>query len=50
MSDMVLAAVEREVARQEWNARLATRPRTDPGISAASLLEEERRFRDVEPE
>ena len=50
MSDMVLAAVEREVARQEWNVRLATRPRTDPGISAASLLEEERRFRDGEPE
>ena len=50
MSEVVLAALEREVARQEWNARLATRPRTDPGVSAASLLEEERRLRDVEPE
>ena len=50
ISDVVLAALEREVARQEWNARLATRPRTDPGVSAASLLEEERRLRDAEPE
>ena len=50
ISDVVLAALEREVARQEWNARLATRPRTDPGVSAASLIEEERRLRDAEPE
>lgn len=50
MSEVVLAALEREVARQEWNARLAMRARTDPGVSAASLLEEERRLRDAEPE
>ena len=46
LSDFVLEAVERELARNEWRDRLARRPRTDLGVSAASLLEEERQQRD----
>jgi plasmid stability protein len=42
LSDFALAALEREVNRCEWNERLAQRPLTDLGVSAASLLEEER--------
>ena len=48
ISDLVLAAVERELARQEWLDRLRTRPKTELGVSAASLIEEDRALRDQE--
>lgn len=46
LSDVVLIALERELARCEWHERLAQRPTTDLGISAASLLEQERQQRE----
>jgi hypothetical protein len=46
LSDVVLTAIERELARREWHERLAHRPTTDLGISAASLLEQERQQRE----
>ena len=46
LSDFVLEAIECELARSEWRTHLAQRPRTDLGVSAASLLEQERRQRD----
>jgi hypothetical protein len=46
MSDIVITAVERELARSAFRERLAKRPNTDLGLPAASLLEEERRQRD----
>ena len=42
LSDVALAALEREMNRCEWYERLTQRPPTDLGVSAASLLEEER--------
>lgn len=48
ISDLVLAAVERELARQDWLDRLRTRPEVDLGASAASLVEQERALRDQE--
>ena len=48
ISDVALAALEREMARQEWHERLAQRPATDLGTSAASLLEQERQERENE--
>lgn len=48
LSDVVRTAVERELARREWHERMAQRPTTDLGVSAASLLEEERQQRDQE--
>ena len=42
LSDFILEAVERELARREWEERFAARPATDLGVSAASLLEQER--------
>ena len=45
ISALVLAAVERELARQEWLDRLRTRPETELGVSAASLIEEDRALR-----
>ena len=48
ISDIALAALEREMARQEWHERLAQRPATDLGGSAASLLEQEREQREKE--
>ena len=47
MSEVVLTAVERELARQEWHERLARRPATQLGVSGAQLLEQERRGRDA---
>jgi hypothetical protein len=44
--DDALTAVERELARQEWQERFAKRPETRLGVSAAELLEQERRGRD----
>jgi plasmid stability protein len=46
LSDVVLMALERELARREWHERLAQRPTTDLGVSAASLLEQERQQRE----
>lgn len=46
LSDVVLIALESEFARCEWRERLAQRPTTDLGISAASLLEQERKQRE----
>lgn len=46
LSDIVLIALERELARREWHERLAPRPTTDPGISAAALLAQERQQRE----
>jgi hypothetical protein len=45
LSEIVLEAIEREVARREWHKRFSTRPATRLGTSAAALLEEERRQR-----
>jgi plasmid stability protein len=45
LSDVVLMALERELARGEWHERLAQRSTTDLGVSAASLLEQERQQR-----
>jgi hypothetical protein len=42
LGDVVLRALERELARCEWHDRLARRPMTDLGVSAASLLDQER--------
>jgi plasmid stability protein len=42
ISDVALAALEREMNRLDWSERLARRPPTDLGASAASLLDEER--------
>jgi hypothetical protein len=44
----VLTAIERELARREWRDRLQQRSSTDLGVSAVSLLEEERQHRDEE--
>jgi len=46
LSDPVLAAIERELARREWRDRLQQRSSMDLGVSAASLPEEERQHRD----
>lgn len=48
ISDFVLASVERELARQEWLDRLSARPEVDLGVSAASLIEQDRGLRDEE--
>jgi plasmid stability protein len=48
ISDIALAAIEREMARQEWHERLLQRPATELGDSAASLLEQEREQREKE--
>ena len=42
LSDIVLMALERELARREWHERFIKRPTTDLGTSAASLLTQER--------
>jgi plasmid stability protein len=46
ISDIALAALEREMARHEWHERLSQRTTTDLGTSAASLLEQERQERE----
>jgi hypothetical protein len=48
LSEIVLEAIEREVARREWHKRFCRRPSTELGTSAAALLNEERRLRDGE--
>ena len=46
LSEVVLIALERELARREWHARLAQRSTTDLAVSAASLLAQERQQRE----
>ena len=48
LSDIVLEAIEKELTRGEWLERFSKRPGTDLGVSAASLLEEERMEREKE--
>ena len=48
MSAVVLTAVERELARWEWEEHLSHRPRTELGVEAATLLAEERSVRDLD--
>jgi predicted CopG family antitoxin len=48
LSDIILEAIEKDLKRSEWRERFAKRPSSDLGVSAASLLEEERRERDNE--
>ena len=50
MRAVALDAIERELARWEWQKRLTQRPETDIGVDAAALLEEERSRRDSEIE
>ena len=50
MSAAVLDAIERELARWEWSRHLSTRPTTELGIDAASLIAEMRESRDTELE
>ena len=49
-NDIVLAAIEHELARHEWRERCLRYARVAPGVSAAELLEEERGARCQEPE
>ena len=46
LGEIVLAAIEREVARREWRKRFSGRSLTRLGTTAAELLEQERRQRD----
>ena len=46
ISDFVLEAIEREVARRDWHKRFISRPTTRLRNTAAQLLEQERRLRD----
>ena len=46
ISATVMAAIERELERNEWRERLATRPKTDLGVRASDTLAEERALRD----
>jgi hypothetical protein len=46
LGEIILQAIEREVARREWHKRFAGRPMTHLSSSAAELLEQERRQRD----
>ena len=45
LSEVVLEAVKRELARSRFHDRLAKRLPVELGVSAASLLEEERHQR-----
>ena len=48
ISAVVVAAVERELARLEWRKRWTRRPETALGVEASTVLAEERRRRDSE--
>ena len=48
LSEVVLEAVKRELARSRFHDRLVKRVPVDLGMSAASLLEEERHQRNQE--
>lgn len=45
MSAIVLAAIERELARRDWQKHLARRPKTNLDVEASALLMEERSIR-----
>ena len=45
LGDLVLEALEHELARSEFQARLQQRSEVDLGVAAATLLEDERRHR-----
>jgi hypothetical protein len=46
LGEIILEAIEREVARREWHKRFSGHPMTHLASSAAELLEQERRQRD----
>ena len=46
LSDFVLEAIKRELARSEWHELISKRPATYLVISAAALLQQERQRRD----
>jgi plasmid stability protein len=46
LSEVVLIALEHELARGEWHEQLAQRPTTELGVSAAALLAQERQQRE----
>ena len=48
MREAVLTAIEKELARWEWQKRLAQRHETELGVDAAALLKEERSRREGE--
>ena len=48
MSAIVLAAVERELARRAWQKHLAQRPKTNLDVEASALLMEERSMNNKE--
>ena len=48
MRGVVVAAIERELKRREWQQRWEQLPEMELGIAAADLLEEERAARDAE--
>ena len=48
MRALVVAAIEGELRRREWQQRLDHRPVTDLGINAATLLAEARAEREAE--
>jgi predicted transcriptional regulator len=48
LSEIMLEAIERELARREWQQQFAQRPESELGVLAASLLAEERAGRDRE--
>ena len=48
LGDIVLEAIEREIARREWHKRLSGRPKTQLRSTAPELLKEERRQRNGE--
>lgn len=48
LGELVVTAVENELARAEFRARLAARSITTLPVSASSLLDEARNERDVE--
>jgi len=50
LSDLVLEAIKRELARSTFHERLEKRSPSDIGTSAAALLEEERCQREQELE
>ena len=50
MSDVVLAAIERELDMREWQQHLAQAPTTDLGVPAAVLLHEERSLYEADSE
>ncbi len=50
MSDIVLAAIRRELDMREWQESLAQAPKTNLGVPAAVLLHEERASYEAELE